>query len=142
FPIVACLSIPSGGGQYGRTMKRIFLSLASVVAALFTTSCFQSETTVHLNKDGSGTLVEETRFGGQALEMLSQFAQGFGGGAPGAEKKDPLDEMFSEDKAKARAAKLGEGVTFEKAEKSEKDGFKGTRTTYKFADINKLVLNT
>jgi len=122
-------------------MKRFFLSLASVVAACFTTSCFQSETTVHLNKDGSGTLVEETRLGGQALEMLAQFAQ-LGGGAPGEEKKDPLADMYSEDKAKARAAKLGEGVTLEKVEKNEKDGFKGAKTTYHFADINKLVLNT
>jgi len=122
-------------------MKRFFLSLASVVTACLTTSCFQSETTVHLNKDGSGTVVEETRLGGQALEMLAQLSQ-LGGGAPGAAPKDPLDDMFSEDKAKARAAKLGEGVTFEKVEKTEKDGFKGGKTTYRFADINKLTLNT
>lgn len=122
-------------------MKRFFLSLASVVTACFTTSCFQSETTVHLNKDGSGTVVEETRLGGQALEMLAQLSQ-LGGAAPGAEQKDPLDDMFSEEKAKARAAKLGEGVTFEKSEKTEKAGFKGGKTTYKFADINKLTLNT
>lgn len=122
-------------------MKRFFLSLASLVAACFTTSCFQNETTLYLNKDGSGTLVEETRLGGQALEMLAQFAQ-LGGGAPGAQPKDPLDDMISEEKGKARAAKLGEGVTFEKVEKTEKGGFKGGKTTYRFADINKLVLNT
>src|SRR5687768_5492094 len=103
-------------------MKRFFLSWASVVAACFTTSCFQNETTVHLNKDGSGTLVEETRLGGQALEMLAQFSQ-LGGAAPGAEKKDPLADMISPDKAKVRAAKLGEGVTFVKVEPTEKDGF-------------------
>lgn len=128
-------------------MKRFFLSLASLAAACLTTSCFQNETTVHLNKDGSGTLVEETRLGGQALEMLAQFSQGLGGaggaGGAGAEgANDPLKQMLSEDKAKARAAKLGEGVTFEKVEASEKNGFKGAKTTYKFADINKLLLNT
>ena len=38
-------------------------------AALVLSSCYQSETTIHLKKDGSGTLVEENRFSDQALKM-------------------------------------------------------------------------
>jgi hypothetical protein len=68
--------------------------------------------------------------------MMSQMSAM--GGEEGADKKDPLDGMFSEEKSKAKATSLGEGVTFEKAEKIDAGGKKGMRTTYKFADINKL----
>jgi hypothetical protein len=117
-------------------MKRLLLPILSVATALLLTGCFQNETTLELRKDGSGTLTEETSFGPQALEMLAQFAQM--GGGKGA---DPLADITSEAKARERAAGLGEGVVFEKAEVIEKDGWKGGRITYRFADINKLRLS-
>lgn len=126
-------------GQAGvtlKTMKRYFLPLLSVLAACLLPSCFQNETVIQLNKDGSGTLTEETAFGPQALEMLAQFAQLGGDGA------DPLADLTSEEKAKTRATELGEGVTLDKVEKTEKNGFKGGKTTFRFADINKLKLSS
>lgn len=124
-----------------KTMKKLLTMLASAAAVLSLSSCFQSETTVHLNKDGSGTLVEETKLGAQMLEMMAQMAAGFGGEGDKA-KADPIKEMFSEEKAKKRAAELGEGVTFVKSEAVEKDGAKGARATYKFTDINKIKVST
>ncbi len=121
-------------------MKRIFLLLSVALAALSLTSCLQNETTIRLNKDGSGTLVEETTVGPQMAAMMEQMAA-FGGGG-GDAKKDPMADMFSEEKAKARAAQLGEGVTLEKSEAIEKNGNKGSRATYRFADINKLKIST
>ena len=116
-------------------MKTSILLVVTAVAALLLPGCLQSETTVHLNKDGSGTLVEETRLGAQMLAMMGQMA-GLGGDNA---RNDPLKEMFSEEKAKARAANLGEGVTYEKTEPVEGDnGSKGARVTYRFKDINKL----
>jgi len=121
-------------------MKTHLLAIVSALAVLVLPGCFQSETTIHLNKDGSGTLVEETKLGGQMMAMMDQMAAGFGGG--GAAKEDPTAKMFSEDKAKERAATLGEGVTFEKSEAIIADGAKGARVTYKFTDINKLKVAT
>lgn len=118
-------------------MKKSLLLLASALITLVLPSCFQSETTVHLNKDGSGTLVEETRLGTQMMAMMDQMA---GLGGPAGE--DPMKKMFSEEKAKARATSLGEGVTFEKSESIEADGAKGARTTYRFKDINQLKVST
>jgi hypothetical protein len=120
-------------------MKTPFLAIASALAVLVLPGCFQSETTIHLNKDGSGTLVEETKLSGQMLAMMDQMAAGFGGGAA---KEDPTAKMFSEDKAKDRAATLGEGVTFEKSEAVTANGAKGARVTYKFKDINTLKVTT
>lgn len=112
--------------------KYLKLSLA-LCLALFASSCLQTETTVNLNKDGSGTIVEQTILGAQMLEMMGQFAQ------PG--QPDPIQEMFSEEKSKAKTAKMGEGVEFVKVEMINEGGKKGGRVHYKFADINKLNLN-
>lgn len=110
-------------------LKHIKLSLGLIGALLFS-SCLQNETTINLNKDGSGTIVEETILGAQMLEMMTQFAQ------PG--QPDPIADMFSDEKAKEKAAKMGEGVEFVKAEMIDGNGKKGARVHYKFADINTL----
>jgi hypothetical protein len=119
-------------------MKRTLLTLASALAALLLPGCFQSETTVHLNKDGSGTIIEENRLGAQMLAMIDQMASIGGENA----KQDPLKEMFSEEKAKTRATALGEGVTFDKIEMVNANGAKGARTAYRFKDINTLKIAT
>lgn len=118
-------------------MKQILLATASLLVAFVLPGCLQSETTIHLNKDGSGTLVEQTTLGAKILEMMEQMA-GLGGGDGNA--KDPVAEMLSPEKAKARAATLGEGVTYEKSEPIAVGGTKGARTTFKFTDINKLKI--
>ncbi len=112
--------------------KYLKLSLA-LSLSLFASSCLQTETTVNLNKDGSGTIVEQTTLGAQMIEMMGQFAQ------PG--QPDPLLEMFSEEKSKAKAPKMGEGVEFVQTEIINAEGKKGARVHYKFADINKLNIN-
>lgn len=117
-------------------MKKLLLTAASAVTTLVLPSCLQSETTVHLNKDGSGTLVEQTTLGGQAVAMMEQMA-----GLGGDKGEDPMKEMFSEKKAKEKAASYGEGVTFEKSEPVAVGANKGAKVTYRFADINKLKLN-
>ncbi len=123
-------------------MKKLLLAATSALIALALPGCLQNETTIHLNKDGSGTLVDETLLGAQMLAMIEQMAAGFGGGGAEKPKDDPTKQMFSEDKAKKRAAELGEGVTYVKSEPLDKNGAKGARTTYAFKDINKLKVST
>jgi len=108
-------------------------AMLGLLLAVALPSCLQNETTINLNKDGSGTIVEETYLTAAMLEMSTQFAE------PGA--PDPVEAMFTEEKAKAKAPKLGEGVEFVKMEMIEKDGMKGARTHYKFADISKISIN-
>jgi len=116
-------------------MKKILLALVSIVTSLVLPGCLQSEVTIHLNNDGSGTLVEETRLGAQMQAMLEQMS-GMGGGDNA--KANPLQQMFSEAKAKTRATELGAGVTLAKFETVDVNGAKGARVTYNFQDINKL----
>lgn len=117
--------------RHMKTKLQLFLA---VLAAFALPSCFQSETTIRLNKDGSGTLTEETTLGAQALAMIAQFGALGGGQGP-----DPVAEMASEEKARERAKGLGEGVTLEKVEPIPG---KGARLVYRFADINKLKVST
>jgi len=118
-------------------MKRnpfTYLKVAlGLLLAIALPSCLQNETMITLNKDGSGTLVEETYLTTAMLEMSAQYAEA---GAP-----DPVAAMFTEEKAKERAAKIGEGVEFVNMEMIEKDGMKGARSHYKFADITKITIN-
>ena len=51
-------------------MKKLLLAATSALIALALPGCLQNETTIHLNKDGSGTLVEETKLGAQMLAYL------------------------------------------------------------------------
>jgi hypothetical protein len=121
--------------HYPTKMKRLLFSLIAAIGALVLPSCLQSETTIRLNKDGSGTIVEETTFGAQLIAMVEQMA------ALGAEGENPIDDLASEENAKTRASQLGEGVTLSGIEKVERAGAKGARVTYAFKDINKVRLN-
>jgi len=117
-------------------MKKLFISIASAITALALSSCFQHEMTITLNKDGSGTVVEESLISAQMLAMLAQMAAGFGG--EDGEAPDPTAELLSKEEAQKRAKELGEGVTLVKIEPVEVNGAKGARVTYAFTDINKL----
>lgn len=132
-------TLPSRGNSLKKSivmkqssLKCLKLSLA-LGLTLLASSCLQHETTINLNKDGSGTIVDETIIGAQMLGMMTQFAQ------PG--QPDPVLQMFPEDKSKEKAATLGEGVEFVKMDMINEGGKRGARVHYKFADINKLTLN-
>ncbi len=112
-------------------MKQLITMVGAAALALLTTSCLQQETTLSLNKDGSGTITETTILGAQMLAMM---------GAAGGEGGDPLDQMIAQAKVKSdeAVANMGEGVTLKEVKKLNKGGKKGLITVYEFKDINKL----
>lgn len=109
-------------------------ALAAATAALLATGCLQSSTLVNLRADGSGTIEQTTIMSAAALAELKQFAGAFGGTAAGG--VDP----FSEEQARAAAARLGEGVAFVSSEPLRSDAGEGRRTVYAFKDIDTLAL--
>lgn len=113
-------------------MKKLLTTLSAALLALFSSSCLDHEATITINKDGSGTITEQTLFSAEASAMMEQMA-GLGG-----EGQDPLGKMIDAEATAAAAKKMGEGVEVEKAEKIDKDGRKGGRVVYKFKDINKV----
>jgi len=115
-------------------MKRKLPSLCiALVALLGLNSCLQNESTLTLKKDGSGTIVEETVMGAQIVAMMGAMGAEAGAGA-----EDPFKELYDEKKYQAGAAGYGPGVEYVGLEKVARDGGKGVKVTYKFADINKV----
>ncbi|MFK7910764.1 MAG: hypothetical protein AB8F34_09175 [Akkermansiaceae bacterium] len=116
-------------------MKTKLLTFVSAAIALFgLNSCLQVESTISVNKDGSGVVTETTMFGDQ-MKMMIEMAAAQGG----ANAKNPLTKMMDKGKAEARAKKMGEGVELVSLEKIDADGKVGMKTVYKFSDINKLT---
>lgn len=113
---------------------KIIASLLGIVSLLFT-SCLEHETTITLNKDGSGTIVEETVFGKEFVGMLAMMPQ------EGEGAENPMSSLLNKENAAAKAEKYGEGVKFVSVEAIERNGGKGGRATYSFEDINKIIIN-
>lgn len=108
-------------------MKKIHLLLAA--ASLFLSSCLEITSTVTVNKDGTATIEETVLLGAQLSAMMQA------GGGQGDQLKGLV---MSDDDAKERAKKLGEGVTVKSREEVKADGKSGVKVTFAVADLAKL----
>lgn len=109
-------------------MKKFWMILTAGLA-LMVSSCIEHHAVVTVNKDGSGTVTEETTMGGMAVMMMAQLP---------ADQENPLAALADKDEAEKKAATMGEGVTVQKVEAVDANGRKGGKITYAFEDINKL----
>lgn len=107
------------------------LAVLGCLAALALAGCVEHEVLVKLAADGSGEIVETTVARGPMVEMLKAMEAEQG--------EDDTAEKRAE--AEARAARLGEGVTFVSWEKLPDAEGLGERTVYRFSDVTKLSLD-
>ena len=107
--------------------------------ALPTAGCIDFETLVKVKPDGSGTLVQTMTMSAETMTMMKS-AKGDGPKAEVGDKPMALEAKDIE-QAKTEAAKLGEGVTFVKAEPIDTPQAKGMRATYAFKDVTKLKVS-
>ena len=112
---------------------RLIAMLSGLGVLLGLSGCLEVDQILTLEKDGSGTIVEETVIGAQMVAMMEMGAAQ-GGGGP-----NPMAKMYDEEQYKKKAGSYGEGVEFVKLEKVERNGGKGVKAHYKFADINTVV---
>ncbi len=120
-------------------MKSIFSPgfFAAVFAALSLTGCLQVERIVHLKTDGSGTIEEKLTMSAATVAQMKQM-QAFG--QPGGGKAEPF-KLLDEEKLKAAAEQMGEGVKFVSAKPISGPEGEGYVATYSFADISKVKLS-
>ncbi len=118
--------------------RRVGFVLPVLGLVLVLSGCLWNTTLVKVKTDGSGAVVETTIMRAQAVAMFRQMAAGFGPADPDAPPKQV--ELFKESDAKAKAATMGEGVTFVSAEKIKNAEGEGQKATYAFTDISKLRL--
>lgn len=106
--------------------------------ALPTAGCINFETLVKVKADGSGTLVQSMTMSAETMEMMKAAK---GEGAKVEAGKPMALETKDIEQAKAEASKLGEGVTFVKAEPIDTSEARGMRATYSFKDVTKLKVS-
>lgn len=117
---------------------RMFRAVAVLAAAVATTGCLSIDSNVKVKPDGTGTIEQTMLVNSSAMGMMSMM-----GGESGDKSKAPTAEtMFSADKLKADAAKLGEGVTFVSSTPVTQGEMKGVKVIYAFTDFNKLKIST
>ena len=107
--------------------------------ALPTAGCIQFDTLVKVKGDGSGTIVQTMTMSAETMEMMKSMkgdgAKVEAGGKPMALEAKDIEQ------AKSEAAKMGEGVTFVKAEPIDTKEAKGMRAVYAFKDVTKLKIS-
>ncbi len=102
------------------------------------TGCLQVDTTVKLNKDGSGTIEEKVMMSDMVVQMMNQFMNSM----PDSSGKKQELKLFKEDELRDKASEYGEGVKYVSGKEVSKDGWKGYKAVYSFKDINKLRMDT
>ena len=124
-------------------MKILRLLLAAAFCTLALSGCLQIESLVKLNPNGSGTLETKLVMSKATVEQMEQMAAGFGDLGGGKKEGKPAKgfDLLDEEKLKASAAAMGEGVTFVGAKKIDNESGSGYVATYAFTDINKLKLD-
>ena len=121
-------------------MKTKFLPLAFLIACCsLLCSCFEVNSVLKLNKDGSGTyemtVVKPGAGGGGAADLLGSL---LGGGKPVAGRPGPIP---TRKELEAKAKTMGEGVTLASLKEiQEKTGEHGYKAVYAFDDINTLTI--
>jgi hypothetical protein len=118
-------------------MRYLRLAAGFVAVIAMLAGCFQVETTVRVNPDGSGTIEEKTLMSQMVVTQMDEMAKSFGG----PEGKSEPFTLCDPKKLKAQAAGMGEGVAFVSAEQVREKGYSGYRAIYSFSDINKVRLN-
>jgi len=118
-------------------MKVLGRIAAVVTCVVFLGGCFQVETTVRVNTDGSGTVEERMLMSDMVISQIDEMAKAFAG-------PEGKSEPFSLHDVKAlrkRADEMGAGVKFVSSKAVSGDGYTGYRAIYSFRDINKLMLS-
>jgi hypothetical protein len=119
-------------------MKKIITKFLLFLFSIpFFTGCLEVNTTIHLNKDGSGTLEESVLMSSQVVQMISAFATSFDSTSADTSKFS----LFKEDELIADTAKYGSGVKYLSGKEVKEDGKEGYRVLYSFSNINNLEIN-
>lgn len=118
-------------------MKHLLRPFILFSFGLLISGCIEMHTVIIVNKDGSGLVEENILIGKEIINMFKEFASAF------ADSTQPQQEfkMFEEEKIKAKASELGEGIEFVSMENIVTDEKEGYTAIYKFKDINKVKVN-
>ncbi len=111
-------------------MKKAWGFLLVVLSAVALAGCISVETTVKLNRDGSGQIIEKIGIGKEMANMAASM---------GGEEEGP--KPFSKEQFADDAKKFGGGVKFVSVEESQDERMKYFTVVYAFDDISKIDID-
>jgi len=116
-------------------MKKIFISVCSLLPVFLLSGCKEDGLLLNINPDGSGTAVIRSFMNSAAMNSMTS---GFGGGDAGGaiEGPDPIKEARNE--VEVIAAAMGGLTLVSGKEAKNKAGWPGYVGVYSFADVNKV----
>lgn len=103
---------------------------------LLITGCLQVETTINVNKDGSGTINEKVLFSKTFVKMIKEFAQAF---------KDSTSTeefaLFEEADIMNDAKQFGDAVKYVSHEKINQGNWEGYQAVFSFDDVSNIKIS-
>lgn len=123
-------------------MFRRLALIPLLAAAVLTSACITSTTTVKVKANGSGTVEQVMLMNTAMIEQMGQMITSQMGGSVKSKSKssNPFEDAFSEEKMKADLAKM-KGVRLVSRTPIKKDGLEGVKVVLAFDDVNQLVLD-
>ncbi len=118
-------------------MKHFKLYLLLLFPLIIFSGCIKVNTTIKVNKDGSGIIEQLVLMSPQAIEMMTQFMSSFQDSTGQAEKFS----IYNEEDVKNDAKDFGDNVKFVSAEEVVVDGWEGYNAVYAFDNLNELQMN-
>jgi hypothetical protein len=114
-------------------MKIVYRIFFLVILPLLFSACLQVDTTINVNKDGSGTINEKVLISKTFVSMVKEFARAFQDSAS-------TDEFvfFKEEEIIADAKDYGEDVKYVSHRSISDDQWEGFQAVYSFTDITKV----
>ena len=117
-------------------MKKITLLLTFILLSSFFAGCLQIETTLTVEKDGSGTINEKVLFSKTFVKMIKDFTEAFQDSASTEEFT-----LFEVDDIKADAKNYGENVKYVSHELINNENWEGYQAVYSFDDITEVQIS-
>ena len=118
-----------------KIFKQLFLLIISFAIL---SGCLQVDTTINVNKDGSGTIVENVLMSDVVVDMMSQFMSSFQDSANAPEEFN----LYKEEELKEKASGYGTGVKYVSGEKLVTEGWQGYKAIYAFEDLSTITMET
>lgn len=117
-------------------MKKITTILTLILLSVFFVGCLQVETTLKVEKDGSGTINEKVLFSKTFVKMIKDFTEAFQDSASTEEFT-----IFDADDIIANANDYGENVKYVSHELIANDNWEGYQAVYSFDDIANVQIS-
>lgn len=117
----------------GKSVKKLKIVFIFVFVSLLLAGCLQVETTINVNKDGSGTINEKILMSQTFVNMIKEFAMAFQDSASTEEFV-----FFKDEEIIADAKDYGQDVKYVSHTLISNDEWEGFHAVYSFSDISKV----